>query len=90
MLFAALFGGGILVGTWVGADDRSLHDVDMTEGELKKGDIIVAYGTWVYDAGHNDTNVGWNEFHPVKFMSKADHCGGKSEAAEWEHLITET
>jgi hypothetical protein len=62
----------------------------MTEGGLKKGDFIVAYGTWTYDSGHNDTNVGWNELHPVKFMSKAEHCADEKEAEKWKDLITES
>jgi hypothetical protein len=93
-LLAMLFGAGIgalIVGaTWAGSDDGNLNDVDTTIGELHKGDFIVSYGTWTYDAGHNDTNVGWNELHPVKFLSKADHCANEDEAKEWVVKIEET
>jgi hypothetical protein len=37
-------------------------------GTLKRGDIIVVSGRWVYDAGH----TGWNELHPVLNVFKID------------------
>jgi hypothetical protein len=90
MLIAALIAGIIFGATWASSDDGSLSDVDMTEGGLSKGDFIVSFGTWTYDSGHNDTNVGWNELHPVKFMSKAEHCADEKEAETWKELITES
>jgi hypothetical protein len=27
-------------------------------------------GRWVYDAGHNNQDLGWNEIHPVKKAAK--------------------
>lgn len=90
MLIAALIGGAIFAGTWAASDNGNLTDVDMTEGELHKGDVVVSFGTWTYDSGHNDTNVGWNEFHPVKFLSKADHCPDEAEIKIWQELILES
>jgi hypothetical protein len=35
---------------------------------LHFGDLVVATGRWVYDAGHK----GWNEFHPLKIIQRID------------------
>jgi hypothetical protein len=90
LLLAALLGLGIAAATWEAADDGSLDDLDFTDGDLKKGDFIVSFGTWTYDSGHNDTGVGWNELHPVKFMSKAERCPNPKEAETWKDLIKES
>lgn len=90
MLIGAAIGAAIVGITWSGAADGSVADVDATIGELHLGDILVSYGTWTYDSGHNDTKIGWNELHPVKFLSKAQHCASPDEAKQWEVKIKET
>jgi len=97
MLFAALFGGAIAAGTWLGSSDGVLSDPDPVPGTqpvgvLENGDYLVAYGTWVFDAGHNDddTPVGWNEFHPVKYLGKAYSCATKEQAVNWKDKIVES
>jgi len=90
MLFGAAIGAIVVAAVWAAADDGDLDDVDPSIGELHRGDFIVSYGTWTYDSGHNDTDVGWNELHPVKFLSKAEHCADEKEAEEWKIKIIET
>jgi hypothetical protein len=55
---------------WAASRDGNQDDprTDTLGGELNFGDLIVATGRWVYDAGH----TGWNEFHPVKTVQKID------------------
>lgn len=55
---------------WAAARDGNEDDprTDTLGGELEFGDLIVATGRWVYDAGH----TGWNELHPVKTVQKID------------------
>jgi hypothetical protein len=54
----------LLTAAWVaGSNDN--RDFDGA-GSLTKGDLIVIFGRWVYDAGHS----GWNELHPVKSVQK--------------------
>jgi hypothetical protein len=55
---------------WAASRDGNQDDprTDTPSGELNYGDLIVATGRWVYDAGH----TGWNEFHPVKTVQKID------------------
>ena len=76
-LLALLLGGLLALGvtaiTYAASSDGSLDDVDPSIGVLHAGDLVIAYGTWTYDAGHNyDKNQGWNELHPVKFLSKGN------------------
>ena len=90
MLFGAGIGGGIAAGAWGGADEGSTSDLDPTIGELHINDVLVSYGTWAYDSGHNaDLNAGWNELHPVKFLAKANACVDSVGAAKWEDKILE-
>lgn len=90
MLFGAVAGGIIAGATWAGADDGATSDIDPAIGELHINDVMVSYGTWTYDSGHNaDLKAGWNESHPVKFLSKADGCVDQKGAADWEDKIKE-
>jgi hypothetical protein len=89
MLFGALLGGVIAGATWAGADDGATSDIDPEIGEVGRGNVLVAYGTWTYDSGHNEDKVGWNELHPVKFLSKANACVDSTGAAEWQVKINE-
>jgi len=63
---------------WASARDGNIDDPRVGDGggELHFGDLIVATGRRVYDAGHK----GWNEFHPVKTIQRIDersYDGGK-------------
>jgi hypothetical protein len=106
MLFGAAVGAGIAALTYVASSDGSLDDVDPSIGELHTGDLIIAYGTWTYDSGHNfDLKAGWNELHPVKFLSKGNilqddaegypfeiptnQCIGEEQAKIWQEKIEE-
>jgi hypothetical protein len=106
MLFGAAIAAGIAALTYVASSDGSLDDIDPAIGELHTGDLIIAYGTWTYDSGHNfDLKAGWNELHPVKFLSKGhtiqkdaegypfeiptNECLGKDQAIIWEEKIKE-
>ena len=90
MLFGAAVAGGIAAVTYVTSKGGSLDDVDPSIGTLSPNDLIVAYGTWVYDSGHNyDMKAGWNELHPVKYLSKGYVCLGKEQADVWEKFIIE-
>lgn len=90
MLFGAGIGAGIAGGAWGGADEGSTADLDPTIGELHINDVLVSYGTWAYDSGHNaDLNAGWNELHPVKFLAKANACVDSKGAVEWQDKINE-
>lgn len=90
MLFGAGIGGGIAGGAWGGADEGSTSDLDPTIGELHINEVLVSYGTWAYDSGHNaDLNAGWNELHPVNFLAKANACVDSDGAAAWEDKIIE-
>lgn len=107
MLFGAAVGAGIAALTYVASSDGSLDDVDPSIGELHTGDLIIAYGTWTYDSGHNfDLKAGWNELHPVKFLSKGNilqkdaegypfeiptnQCLGADQAKVWQEKIEES
>jgi hypothetical protein len=106
MLFGAAVAAGIAALTYVASSDGSLDDVDPSIGELHTGDLIIAYGTWTYDSGHNyPKKVGWNELHPVKFLSKGNilqkdaegysfeiptnQCLGADQAKLWQEKIEE-
>jgi hypothetical protein len=59
-----------------GAGDPT--DVDPSLGTLRRGDIVVAKGEWVYDSLH----YGWNEMHPVRaclIIGKVDLPGSSLE-----------
>jgi hypothetical protein len=106
MLFGAAVAAGIAAITYAASSDGSLDDLDPTIGVLHAGDLLISYGTWTYDSGHNfDLNAGWNELHPVKFLSKGNtiyedaegyelkipttQCLGKDQAVIWEEKIKE-
>jgi hypothetical protein len=90
MLFGAGAGAAIAGVTWANADDGNTDDIDPSIGELHINDIMVAYGTWTYDSGHNsDLKAGWNELHPVKFLSRSERCADEKDAIEWQDKIIE-
>ncbi|MCK6692920.1 MAG: hypothetical protein L6Q97_12535 [Thermoanaerobaculia bacterium] len=75
----------------LGADDnRDFRNA----GSLKRGDFIVVYGRWVYDAGH----AGYNELHPLLGLQKApEPAAGLSDPQKfaqfrqrWCSLVSET
>jgi hypothetical protein len=107
MLFGAAVGAGVAALTYVASSDGSLDDVDPTIGVLHPEDLLIAYGTWTYDSGHNyDLKAGWNELHPVKFLSKGNilqkdaegypfevptnQCIGADQAKVWQAKIEES
>ncbi len=49
---------------WANAEAGDENDPDA--GAVNPGDLIVASGRFVYDAGHE----GWNELHPLKTIQK--------------------
>jgi hypothetical protein len=55
---------------WASARDGNIDDPRVGDGggELHFGDLVVATGRWVYDAGHK----GWNELHPLKTIQRID------------------
>jgi len=59
-----------LAAAWASARDGNIDDPRVGDGggELHFGDLVVAKGRWVYDAGH----TGWNEFHPLKTIQRID------------------
>ena len=59
-----------LAAAWASARDGNIGDPRVGDGggELHFGDLVVATGRWVYDAGHK----GWNEFHPLKIIQRID------------------
>jgi hypothetical protein len=75
-LFGALFGlGDTGSPTDVNPSLSTLHTND--PATQQGADLLAVIGTWVYDAGHNDQNVGWNEIHPIKFCSKVGTWDGQ-------------
>jgi hypothetical protein len=85
MFIGALVGAGIAALTYVASSDGSLDDVDPSIGVLHTGDLIIAYGTWTYDSGHNfDLKAGWNELHPVKFLCKGNIVQKDAEGYPFE------
>lgn len=62
--------GAAVAAAWASARDGNIDDPRVGDGggELHFGDLVVATGRWVYDAGHK----GWNEFHPLKIIQRVD------------------
>jgi hypothetical protein len=54
---------------WANADDGDYADALVGGGQLALGDLVVATGRWVYDAGHQ----GWNELHPGMSIQLISH-----------------
>jgi hypothetical protein len=50
------------------ADKANPGEIDKALGSLALGDVVLVYGRWVYDSGHANDRVGWNEIHPIR------HC----------------
>lgn len=76
-LFGALFGRN---------DKGKVSDVNPSLGALHPRedngtlfDILGVYGTWVYDAGHNNQDEGWNEIHPIKACNRITQWDGKGD-----------
>lgn len=81
-LISLLVGG---VGLIIAVNDTAQpSDVNPSLGELHTNDanhmgadILVIYGHWIYNSGHNfDQSAGWNEIHPVKYCTKAGQWTG--------------
>jgi hypothetical protein len=70
ILIAIFLGGsGALIGLGAGpgaAGSGDPTDIDPELATLKKWDIVVLKGSWVYDSLHH----GWNEIHPIKACCK--------------------
>lgn len=76
-LFGALFGRN---------DKGKVSDVNPSLGALHPRenngtlfDILGVYGTWVYDAGHNNQDEGWNEIHPIKACNRITQWDGTGD-----------
>jgi hypothetical protein len=65
---------------WAASRDGNEDDprTDTSGGPLHYGDLIVATGRWVYDAGH----TGWNEFHPLKTVQKIDPASDTGQVSD--------
>ncbi|MGZ4869068.1 MAG: hypothetical protein ACXV2F_01730, partial [Halobacteriota archaeon] len=98
-----LFGGLIGLGDTGSPSDTNpslgdLHTNDKSQGGLG-ADILIVMGRWVYDAGHNNEGLGWNELHPVKFCERIGKWDGdwpidwpadlKDLEKQWEVAIGE-
>jgi hypothetical protein len=67
-----------LLGIGIGLNDQgSPADVNPSLGDLHTNDhnglgadLLGVFGTWVYDAGHNNEGKGWNEIHPIKMCTR--------------------
>lgn len=69
MIAIFLGGSGALIGLGAGPDAAGAGhptDIDPELATLKRGDIVVLKGAWVYDSLHH----GWNELHPIKACCK--------------------
>jgi hypothetical protein len=80
-----------IAAAWASARDGNIDDPRTGDsgGELHFGDLVVATGRWVYDAGHK----GWNEFHPVKTIqriseSSYDEANFDDLRNRWCNLLT--
>lgn len=80
-ILAFLFGalGGLSYKDKASSDDikplvgGELHSLDDHDGGA---DIVMVTGSWVYDAGHNNQDKGWNELHPVKAIQRIGKWSG--------------
>lgn len=69
MIAIFLGGSGALIGIGGGPNAGGAgHPGDISDelATLKRGDIVVLKGVWVYDSLH----FGWNEIHPIKACCK--------------------
>jgi hypothetical protein len=94
-LLAALLGAGVGLG-----DKGSPADVNPSLGNLHVNDtnkigadLLVVMGRWVYDAGHNNQDQGWNEIHAIKFCERIGRWTGSWPAdigdleKKWEGAV---
>jgi hypothetical protein len=88
-ILGAILGGG--AAAYIGAnaafnsdlgnyDDANVGDLPL--GRLKQDDLVVVYGTHVYDGFHE----GWHEFHPLKAIMKFTDYNilGAVQYLEWD------
>lgn len=76
-----------LLGALLGRGDKgSVGDVAPELGALHPRDpggttfdVLGVFGRWVYDAGHNNEGVGWNEIHAVKACYRAGTWNGDGD-----------
>lgn len=75
-ILAMLIGGGAGLYDGGSPSDVGLGELHTNDPATKIGaDILGVEGTWVYDAGHNNQDKGWNEIHPIKTCQKLDTWG---------------
>lgn len=83
-----------LLGVLLGKNNKgSFSDVNPNLGALHPRedggdmfDILGVYGTWVYDAGHNNEGKGWNEIHPIKACNRVAQWNG---VGDWPLVVDE-
>jgi hypothetical protein len=76
-------------------EDVGLPGIETNNSGGVGADILGVIGTWVYDAGHNNEDKGWNELHPVKKAEKLATWNGAWPAntaeiiAGWTERVAE-
>ena len=70
-----------LIASWFGADEGDVDDALKGGGPVELGNLIVATGRWVYDAGHG----GYNELHAIRTIQVIDRSRdfGASGTTPW-------
>jgi len=71
-LLALLFGGFGLANFFLPGVEGDPTDVNPDLKDLKKGDIVMVSGDWIYDSGH----AGWNEIHAVHACQRLSGSDG--------------
>lgn len=70
-LLAMFIGGGVGLHDGGSPEDVGVKDLIINDNATgTSADILAVTGTWVYDAGHNNQDKGWNEIHPIKECQK--------------------
>ncbi|MEA2666592.1 MAG: hypothetical protein QOI11_3536 [Candidatus Eremiobacteraeota bacterium] len=78
----------IIVGIVVGLNDTGSPSDAGAPAELHDGsngqktDIVVVFGTWIYDSAHS----GWNELHPIKHCQLVGEWTG-AWPADWQSIL---
>lgn len=89
-ILAMLIGGGIGLNDGASPSDVGMGELHLNDKSTKIGaDILGVEGTWVYDAGHNNKDKGWNEIHPIKSCQKLDTWGAGGWPATLDQKITD-
>lgn len=83
-LLAALLGALFGLGDTGSPEDVGLPGIETNKTDGTGADVLGIAGRWVYDAGHNDQDKGWNEIHPIKKAEKLATWGGT-----WDDLTVE-